>query len=130
DDIVRVDRVEVAGRFVGNQHIRLIYNRASNSDSLLFTTRELMWKRPDLVRESYELEHMRHIGLNVFVGFSSDFESKVDIFIDIFGRQKSEVLENSADIATHTQQVTISKVVDVLLTEKYSAFGRLHFGKK
>src|SRR3989344_2238286 len=86
-----------------------------------------MRKTPYFVGEPHEFEHVRHICLNVLVALPRHLERKGDVFVDIFGREKAEVLKNGADIAPQLQKLLPREVVYLARAEIHRPFGRHHF---
>ena len=96
---MRVDGVEVPCRLVRDEHVGLSDDSACDGDTLLLAAGELARETPNLVGETDEFEHMRHVGLDVLISFARHFESKGDVFVHVFGRQKAKILKDSADVA-------------------------------
>src|SRR6185503_4896784 len=63
-DLEGIDRVEVAGRLVGDDHVGLVDYRAGDGDALLLAAGELAREVVHLVAEVHELQDVRHVGVD------------------------------------------------------------------
>ena len=59
---VRIGRVQVTRRFIGEQNRGLIYQRARNGDTLLLTARKRPWFVIEPVLNSQELDDLFKLG--------------------------------------------------------------------
>ena len=88
-------RVEISGRLVGEDYMRLCDQCAGNRDSLLLSARELRRKRILLVGDSKRLKQRTNLGR---IGlFPVESERERDIFKNVEIRNQIVLLKNEPD---------------------------------
>src|SRR3989344_3194669 len=130
DDIVRVYRVEISGRFVRYQDVRLIDDGARDGNTLLFAAGKFRRETPHFVGKADEVENVRHISLDVLVAFSGDLESERNILIDRFHGKQAEILEYRADFSPQFPKFVLRKPLYLARAEIDGALRRQYLRKQ
>ena len=104
-DLGRVRRIEIPGRLVAQQDLRVADQRPRDRGALLFAARELAREHPALVREPDEIEHARHLRITSLVRVAGDLQRERDVFPDRLVREQLEVLEHDADVAAQLRRL-------------------------
>src|SRR3989344_7844377 len=99
DDLVRIDGIEIAGRFVGNDELRLIDDRAADGDALFFATRELVGEMERFVGQIHQFEDVGYIACDLGICAASRFHRKRDILVGGLVRNETKILEYHPDLA-------------------------------
>src|ERR1700681_662678 len=82
DDFVGVDRVEVSGRFVAQQNLGIIDERAGDRRALLFASRELVRKDARFVRQTDQIEDAWNLAHHVARPSAGNLERERHVFPD------------------------------------------------
>ena len=97
DDLPRGVGVETAGRLVGQQQRRVVYNRAGDADALLFPTRQFEGHGVGPSAQADEFEHT-HCARPQFFGWRPNHpQRKHDIFVSGPVGQQSSVLKHDPE---------------------------------
>jgi hypothetical protein len=113
DDLEGVDRVEVAGRLVGDDELGLIDDRAADGDALLLAARELVGEMLRLVGEIHELEDIGHVARDLGVGAAGRLHREGDVLVRGLVGDEAEVLEDHADLAAVVVERGGGQIVDI-----------------
>src|ERR1035437_3436696 len=97
--LVGIDRIKVPRRFVGDNELWLINNRASDSDTLFLASRELIGEMLSFVGEIHQFKNIRNITFNFIICSPGSFHRKRYVLIGSLVGDKSEILEDHADLA-------------------------------
>ena len=128
NDLVGIDRIEIAGRLVSDDNIRLIDDRSGNSHALFFAAGELAREIPCFVAQIDEFEHVRHVRGDLAVGAAAHLHSKSDIFVGGFVWNETKILKNSANAATELAHVFTTQFMNIGRLKKNSAGRRTILG--
>ncbi len=104
-DVPRGLRVEVAGRFVGDQNQGIVDNRARNRDTLRFAARQFMGPRVGFVAKPHGFQSARHIAHQTLLRRADDLQGEGDVFPNRFLPQKLEILKYDADLAAQQRNL-------------------------
>lgn len=129
DDVVRVDRIEIARRLVSDDDVGLIDDRSSDGDPLRLAAGKLARKTPDLRHEIDELEDMGHVGLDIRVRPFGRLHGESDVLENGLVGDEAKILKDRADAAAVFRHVFFLHRVDVFRFEKNGAAARLLLGK-
>ncbi len=97
EDARGVVRVEVAGRFVGQQKRGLMDQRPGHGGALHFAAAHLVREGMGARGEPDQIEHLAGAGAGLFGPVAAQEQRKLDVFHRGHGRQKVEELENNAE---------------------------------
>jgi hypothetical protein len=98
-DLEREVGVEVAGRLVGEQDVRLVDQRARDRDALLLAARERERALVAAVLQADLLQHLEHARARDAARCRDHVERERDVLLDGAAREQLEVLEHDADPA-------------------------------
>ena len=100
-DLKRTLRVEVAGRLIGDDHRRIVDERAGNGHTLLLAAGQLVRQTAALVLQPDQLQHIGHALFDLLRRCADDAHGERDVLIDRLVLNEAEVLENNAERAAH-----------------------------
>ena len=98
-DLARELRIEIAGRFVGDDQGWPRDNRTRNTDALLFATGQHARRHPLAPAESHEIQRRTHALLRFGLIATGDLEWQRDIRGDAAVFEQTVVLEHQAESA-------------------------------
>ena len=113
DDVIGVRRVEIAGRLVGDDDVRMVDDGPGDGHALFLAAGELVREIPHLVGQIDELEDMRHVRGNFPCGPASGLHGKGDVLVGGLVRNEPIILEDHADAAAIAGHVVLADLVDV-----------------
>jgi hypothetical protein len=125
--LVRIGRIEVSRRLIGNDEIRLIDDGTRDGDALLFSAGELVRKGVHLAMQVYEFEHMGHVGGDFLIRTAGCLHGEGHVLICGLVRQKPEILKNRAYSASVFVDFPLVEIGDVQALKKYLPVGWLLF---
>src|SRR5690606_6682228 len=111
-------RVEVSGRFVGEDERRFADDRAGNRDALLLATREDARRVRAPALEADALEGLTDAIANQARGKAEHLEGDGDVLEHAPGLDELEVLEDDADVAPEERDRLCPKANDVAAEEQ------------
>src|SRR5919201_678633 len=114
DDLPGGRRVQVSGGLVREEDPRVVHQRPSDSDALLFTARELIRKLGLLSLQANDAEHLFHLRLEVPERALSDAQGEGHVLEDAQVGQQLEVLKDHPDLAPQVGQLTPLQAADVI----------------
>src|SRR3990167_10856992 len=107
NDFVSVNRVQVAGRLVGDKNFRTMNKGTRDNDPMLFSAGNLVGIPVHLGTQAHDVEYRRDNPLDPLMRLSGDLQSERDVFAyRLFGEQ-FEILKNDADLAPQKRDVAI-----------------------
>src|SRR5438477_1687436 len=114
DDFPGGRRVEVPGRFIGQEDLRIVHERPRDRDSLLLAARKLIGKLVLFSFEADDAEHLFDLWLEVPQRAFSDAQGEGDILEDGEIGEQLEILKDHADLAPQERQMTALQAAEVL----------------
>ena len=125
EDLLARARVEIAGRFVGEEDWRIDRQRAGNRDALTFAARELVGKMVHARLELNEREQLAGALFDFLARPSAQVQREADVFERRQRRQQVEELEDESDlVAAHPRQVVVGEAGERLAVDAHTAGGR------
>ncbi len=107
-----------------------MHQRASDSHTLLFTTRELPRIAIAFVAEADNLEHLGNNLLNTPTALPGYFKSKRDVFGNSFLWKQAKILENNPNLTTEVWNDVAFYLGNIPATNFNTPLGRALFGDK
>ena len=123
-DLPGIPRIEVSGRLIRQQNVRMIDQRSRERHSLLLAAGELIRKVFILVGKSDRGKNVRHIPLDARIRDLNDTLGKCHVLIDIPVLQQTEVLEYDAQIPAEFCNLPMWKAVQIIAQHIDVAAGR------
>ena len=109
--------VEVPGRLVGEDHRRVVQQRARDRDALLLAARELRWPVVDPIAEPDGIERGDRPLASALAVAAVD-ERQLDVLDRVEPRQQIERLEDEADVlVADRRELVVRELPDVLAGE-------------
>ena len=96
-DFERQIRIEVAGRLVGEHQLRVVDERASDRNPLLFAARQFLGKRVDAVLQADPFQHLKRLALLRRQRNTQDTHDERDVLEHREPGDQSKVLKNEPD---------------------------------
>ena len=91
--------IEIAGRLVGENHHRIVHERAGNGDPLLLAAREFLGKRVHPVLQADPLQHLKRLALLGRRRRAKHARHERHVFEHRLARNELEILKNETDAA-------------------------------
>ena len=101
--------VQVPCWFIRNQNFWIIYNSTRNSNTLLLTTRQLIWERTHLVFKTNQLEYFCHSFLDMTRFLTNNFHGISNIFKSCFLWKEFIILENNSNGTSQEWNIFLTK---------------------
>ena len=92
--------VEVSRGLVRQQNEGPVDEGAGHGDTLLLATRELAGQVVPLIGQTHQIEHLGHLVGHDMTGSTDHLEGEGHVLEHALVRQKAEILEDTADVAT------------------------------
>ena len=123
-DLPADERVEVAGRLVGDDQPRVVDERAGDRRPLLLAAGQLRRGLLGLRGQPDQGQHAIDRRPDLAPRRAGHLEREGDVLVDRLGRQELEVLEDDPDLAAHLGHLPAAEPGDVLAVEHDRAAGR------
>ena len=101
--------IQVTCRFIRNQNLRIIDNSTRNGDTLLLTTRQLIWEGTHLVFKTNQLENLCYSFLDVAWFLTNNFHCISNIFKSCFLWKEFIILENNPNRTSQEWNIFLTK---------------------
>ena len=111
-------RVEVPGRLVGNDHARIVHERAGDRHALLLTAGELRRIAFFPVDKADQLEHLRHAAADLLIGRSDHTHGKRNVFIHRHFVDQAKILKNDAQSPAQLRQLAALDALHVKAVDR------------
>lgn len=109
----RVFRIEISGRFVSDNDVRIVDERAGDTDPLSFSSGKCLYQSFFFREKPYFRQHFRKTFLNDAVRIAGHFHSEYDVLLNGFIFQKFEVLKYDPDFAPVERKLFRTEVIEV-----------------
>ena len=119
-----VVRVQVAGRFVGNQNVRPRNHGPGDGDPLFLAAGEFGRKIENFVPKAHHIQNLGHEFVDFLLRPAPDFQRKSNVLKDVFSGKEPEVLKNNADVTAKFRKMLGFQFIDFVRTKKDLSFGR------
>src|ERR1043166_5639106 len=97
EQLMRANRIEVSGRLIGEQHLRVVSERSSNSNALLFATRQLGRFMLQPIAESDTRQQLTRTRASLLSTQTTERQRERHVFTRGHRRNQIEVLKDHAD---------------------------------
>lgn len=108
-DVDRGPRVEVAGRLIGEQHLRPVHQGAGDRDALLLTAGQLVRHPLLLAVEPDEGESLGNRLLDEAARRTGHLQRERHVLVHRLRREEPEVLEHRADVTPEVRHLPVGK---------------------
>jgi hypothetical protein len=116
--------VEIAGRLVGQDELRLVDERARDRDALLLATGQFFRIGIHPVLQAHPLQHLERLALLHREVDAEDAHHERDVLEDREARDQAEVLEDESDGAAVALNLRRAEVLEVAAGDLQIAFAR------
>lgn len=123
DNLVAHVRVNVAGWFVRNDDIRIVRQRARQSNTLLFSTGKFQWHTACFGGEPHETDNIGYSLANIFFFRTDNTHGEGYIVIHIHVLYQTKILENNAQMTSECRDFAGLEFVERKILDANGAFG-------
>ena len=106
--------VQVTRRLVADKQWWAVNHCASNRNTLLLTTRKLVWVSAHLLTKTYQTQNLWNLNINNRTGLANALKCKGNVLIDGLVWKQLKVLEDSANLATQIRNLGVTHTCKVL----------------
>src|ERR671936_856228 len=120
-DLERQIGIEVTGRFVGQNQLRIIDEGACDGDPLLLSARQFFGQRVHAMLKPHPFEYLKGLALLRRERQSEDAHHERDVLKDGEPRDQPEILKDEADVAAIGLNLRRAESVEVAAEQPQNA---------